>query len=341
MIDASVNPPSAAEDPRNVLSEGMHWLQGFSSVFTRECERVERERLLRPGHGAVDIHQPIRTLGELKTDVINAMHDILNNWIDPVDRLEVLPQMLLPQLFKECLKEVKARHSDITAVLFPTGKTMETMRDHLLKHHEQLFHLVPGDEQNHALTRILEGVEKHLNRFPFSDEKVEFVVWKTNLRVLASAYRRIVVNVLLQDPPVAFSNDCGKVLRQGSSSSPTPSQEQVVFPTYDARHETDVWPFDPKLHSPHTVDSNPPPNQLYLVVFPAIIMDGHPPLTMSSTVGYHFKQPQQRETDTPSTHAGAQAGCNGSGSTVQNQSQAAKASEPSTPDDMLVDASQS
>lgn len=32
--------------------------------------------------------------------------------------------------------------------------------------------------------------------------------------------------------------------------------------------------------------------------------------------------------DTLSTHAGAQAGCNGSGSTAQNQSQAAKASEP-------------
>ncbi|CAM9828873.1 unnamed protein product [Ectocarpus sp. 8 AP-2014] len=339
--DASAKPPSTVEDPRTMLSEGMNWLQRYSSVFTRECERVERARLLRPGHGAVDIHQPIRTLGELKTDVMNAMNDTLNNWMDPVDNLDVLPQMLLPQLFKESLKEVKARHSNITAVLFPTGKTTETMRNHLTQHHRELFHLVPGDEQNKALTRILTGVNDYLRRFSFPKEQVYFVVWKTNLHVLAHAYRRIVVNVVLQDPPVTFTNECGKVLGLGSSSPPTPSPEQAVVSTYDEHCATKVWPFDPKIHSARTVDSNPPQSQLYLVVFPAIITDGKTPLTMSSTLGYHFKEPQQRKPDAPATDAGVQVGREGSSSTAQKQSQAAKASAPSTGDPMSVDASES
>ncbi|CAM9178988.1 unnamed protein product [Ectocarpus sp. 12 AP-2014] len=341
LTDASANPSSAVEDPQTMLSEGMNWLQRYSSVFTRECERVERERLLRPGHGAIDIHQPIRTLGELKTDVMNAMNDTLNNWIEPVDHLNVLPHMLLPQLFKECLKEVKAHHRDITAVLFPTGKTTETMRNHLLQHHRELFHLVPGDEQNKALTRILKGVNDYLRRFPFPEEKVYFVVWETHLGVLAHAYRRIIVNVLLQDPPVTFSNDCGRVLGRGSFSPPTPSPEHGVVPTYDGLYETDVWPFDPNLQSAHTVDSNPPRSELYLVVFPAIVIDGKTPLTMSFTLGYHFKQPQQRKPDTSSTDAGAQVGHESSGSFAQKQIQAAKDSEPSTGDQVVVEPSKS
>ncbi|CAM9167775.1 unnamed protein product [Ectocarpus sp. 8 AP-2014] len=339
--DASANPPSAVEDPRTMLSEGMNWLLRYSSVFARECERVERERLLRPGHGAVDIHQPIRTLGELKSDVMNVMNDTLNIWMDPVDHLKVLPHMLLPQLFKECLKEVKARHSDITAVMFPTGKTTETMRSHLLKHHKELFFLVPGDEHNKVLKRILNGVSEYLCRFLFPEEQVSFVVWETNLHVLAHAYRRIVVNVLLQDPPVTFSNDCGRILGHGSSSPPTPSTEQGVGPTYNEQCATNVWPFDPKIHSALTVDSNPPRSELYLVVFPAIIIDGKIPLTMSSNLGYHFKLPQQRKPDTSSTDAGAQVGRESSGSTAQKQSQAAKDSEPSTGDQVVVEPSKS
>ncbi|CAM9562131.1 unnamed protein product [Ectocarpus fasciculatus] len=255
---------------------------------------------------------------------MNVMNDTLNNWIEDVDSLEALPQMLLPQLFQECFKEVEARHKDITAVLYPAGKKTETMRNHLLKHHKELFYLV----RDEALRRILEGVEKYLCRFQFDDKKVKSVVWGTNLRVLAHAYRRIIVNVLLQDPPVSFSSDCGRVLRLGSSSPPTPSTQQRTVPIYDAQYGTDVWRFEPELHSAKTVDSNPPPSQLYLVVFPAIIMDGKPPLIMSSTLGYHFNHPQQREPDTPPTQAGAQVGCESRVSTAQDQRQATGASEP-------------
>ncbi|CAM9784221.1 unnamed protein product [Ectocarpus sp. 8 AP-2014] len=218
---------------------------------------------------------------------------------------------------------------------------METMRDHLLKHYKELFFLVAGDEQNKSLKRILKGVSEYLCRFPFPEEKVYFVVWKTNLPVLAHAYRRIVVNVLLQDPSVTFSNACGTVLGRGSSSPPTPSPEQGISPTYNEQCATYVWPFDPKLHSALTVDSNPPRSELYMVVFPAIIIEGKIVLTMSSTLGYHFKQPQQRKPDASSTDAGAQVGRESSGSTAQKQSQAAKDSEPSTGDPMVVDTSES
>lgn len=153
------------------------------------------------------------------------------------------------------------------------------MNDHVVEHHETLFHLAPGEDQEKAVRRILSRVGDYLvKRRSFPEDKVAQVVWATNLGKLAVAYLRIVVRARIHDPVVRFEGDNNARRATKAASSTSNSQADLGV---------NVVLFSPELHSdPVHGDYSAILQRQCTVIFPAILGEKGRRLTKSYTVRY-------------------------------------------------------
>ncbi|CBJ25646.1 conserved unknown protein [Ectocarpus siliculosus] len=236
-------------------------LQEYKEEVDRELSGAMVARLNNPGHDAVDLDQPIFNLEKLKEVTANVMDDSLNEWIARVNEWGdktggsragggITPQAVLPRLFWECSDEVETRYRVVEDVLRVVDKMK--MHENMCNHHKDLFHLMPREDCNVAIQRILRGVRSYLADHSFDPDDIQWLVTGSGLDSVALQYMVVMANVRLQYPPVTFSTtDCGKVQQ-----------------------------FDPELHS-DVGGGGVRPGQECTIVFPAI-MTGE----KRCTVGY-------------------------------------------------------
>lgn len=217
-----------------------------------------------------------------------AMTATLKGWIEAPSSGGVA-QFVLPGLFRACLDEVEERHNFIKSILFPpeasTTSATTAMRDHIIEHHKTLFHLTPVESQDRVIESILRRVDKCLSLCFIPEHEVTRVVWHSNLHKVAVAYVGVVVRVLIQDPEVCFHlAECDTVL---GLSKVGLTKISGAYVTADG---VEVSKFIPDVHSSELVVSDSRQGQLYIVVFPAVLVDRATRVTKSYTVGYKAKQ---------------------------------------------------
>ncbi|CAM9179143.1 unnamed protein product [Ectocarpus sp. 12 AP-2014] len=259
------------EHLQDLCVQGEGFLKRFSAALLHDAQRQ-----------AGGVHQPI-TEEDLKAEV-TAMTDTMKSLIQ-TPGAGGLAQFLLPRLFRACLEEVKERHNFIRSIFFPQGAsttngTTVAMRDHIIAHHETLFHLTPGKEHERAIARILGRVGKYLaNSCAFPEEEVAQVVWNGDLDKVAVAYLRVVVCATIQDPAVRFEGNNNDQRATAAASSTSESQ---------TNSGVNVVLFSPELHSdPVYSDNREILNRRCVVIFPAILRENGTKFTRSYTVRYN------------------------------------------------------
>ncbi|CAN0525924.1 unnamed protein product, partial [Ectocarpus sp. 12 AP-2014] len=266
--------PGVREDLQALCAQGESFLKRLSAALHHDAQRQ-----------ADEVHQPI-TEEDLKAEV-KAMTDTLKGWIQAPGS-GGLAQFVLPRLFRACLEEVEERHNFIRSIFFPPGAsttstTNTAMRDHIVEHHETLFHLTPGEEQEKAIARVLSRVGEYIiTQRSFPEHEVAQVVWESDLGKVAIAYLRIVVRARIQDPAVRFERD--------NEAQPAPAAEG---PTGNSRADSDMnlVRFTPELHSDPVRGDNPEIiSRRCAVIFPAILGQDGTRLARSYTVRYNAKE---------------------------------------------------
>lgn len=285
----------AQEDVGEKFEKLRSGLQELQAAFDREREAVDADKLQNPGHGAHNFGQPILPLGGLQGTIEDTMYSTVYAWIEHFKRFEDycgIPQLVLPRLFEECCKEATERYQLIDSILFPSGgKTDRTLlRDHMRNNHEELFLLTPSKEHDTALQVILHNVRSYLVSRPdrtYTKSDLDWVMNETGLEDVARKYRKILVHVKLQEPPVTFSNNNdGTVVSVEKKKSllgrilPTGAASRAAEPVPTIK----VEPFDPKRHSTPVDAMDIGDGDSCIVVFPAMEVGGVR-ITRSYTLG--------------------------------------------------------
>ncbi|CAM9836047.1 unnamed protein product [Ectocarpus fasciculatus] len=288
--------PAVREDLPALCEQAEGFLKRYSTAVRHDAQRR-----------AAEIRQPI-TEEDLKDGVV-AMTDTLKDWIQAPSS-GGLAQFVLPWLFRACLEEVEESHKFIRSILFPPGAsttntTTTAMRDHIVEHHEKLFHLTPGEELGKAIDRILSRVGDYLvTRRSFSEHEVTKVVWKSDLGKVAVAYLRIVVRARIHDPVVRLEGDNNA--RRATEAAGSTSNSQTA-------PGVDVVQFTPELHSdPVRGDTDTILLKRCTVIFPAILGGNGKRLTKSYTVRYSAveekKHPELGTSSAPAATVGDHQG---------------------------------
>ncbi|CAM9167623.1 unnamed protein product [Ectocarpus sp. 8 AP-2014] len=268
--------PAVRQHLQELCAQGEDFLTRFSAALHHDAQ-LQRQ--------AAEVHQPI-TEEDLKAEVA-AMTDTLNGWI-PTPGAGGLAQFVLPQLFRACFEEVAERYNFIRSIFFPPGAsttntTTTAMRDHIVEHHEALFHLTPVEEQEKAINRVLNRVGEYLvTRRSFPEDEVAQVVWKSDLGKVAVAYLRIVVRERIQDPAVRFEGSTKAQRATAAASSMSNSQTDSGV---------NVVRYNPELHSdPVRGDNRDIIRRRCTVIFPAILGQDGARLTRSYTVRFNANE---------------------------------------------------
>ncbi|CAM9649412.1 unnamed protein product [Ectocarpus sp. 8 AP-2014] len=271
---ATTMQPAVRQHLQALCAEGEDFLKRLSAALHHDAQRL-----------AAEAHQPI-TEEDLKHEV-TAMADTLKGWIQAPSS-GGLAQFVLPRLFRACLEEVAERYNFIRSIFFPPGAsttntTNTAMRDHIVEHHEALFHLTPGEEQEKAIARILSSVGNYLEtRRAFPKQEVAQVVWSGDLDKVAVAYLRIVVCASIQDPAVRLEGD-NKAQRATAAASSTSNSQ--------TDSGVNIVLFSPELHSdPVCSDHREIMNRRCVVIFPAILRENASRLTRGYTLRYNAKE---------------------------------------------------
>lgn len=288
----------AQEDVGEKFDKLRHGLQELQAAFDREREAVDADKLQNPGHGAHNFGQPILPLGELKRTIEDTMYTTLYTWIEHFSHYEDyarIPHLVLPRLFEECFREATERYQLIHSILFPRGgKTDRTLlHDHMRNNHEALFLLTPSKEHDTALQAIFHNLRSFLFSHPdrsCTERDLDWVMNETGLVDVARKYRKIMVHVSLQEPPVTFSNDCSMHVEGVPVEKKKSLLGRILIlpasaPSRGAPAATlKVEPFDPKRHSTPVDAMDIGDGDSCIVVFPAMEVDGKR-ITRSYTLG--------------------------------------------------------
>ncbi|CAM9470274.1 unnamed protein product [Pylaiella littoralis] len=250
-------------------------LQRLTARLQQERQERQSRQLMAPGHDALDTSQVIKSLPEVREAIASAMGKAVPSWMKNVDDT-CYPQLILPQLFHQCLEEMKKHRQGIVEVFLGKvagateegmdPKWAENMLEHMQRNYKTLFPLTTPSttyttERDEVLGRIFRGISTHINQTLGSPREPDHHVKRlreTGLEKVVDLYLEIIVNVLLLHPPVTFRGDCGDLI-------------QKVDPALRGNDSDTQQFFDENIHS-GSIDGGRGEDGQYIVIFPALLL---------------------------------------------------------------------